>query len=372
MVLHLSGDQIDRYLARTLAPAEVLALHEHSENCLDCRKALGEAALARMRCEVALLLSEAVDPHLAEDEMVAFVARRMPEARHAQASQHVAACELCADSVAAMESVRDGTSGSRVYRSRLPWLAVAGAMAAALLVAAVVFFGNGHTSGPPQPAIVASLHDAGGAIQLDAQGSLRGLDAASPEERDLVRQTLERGALPAGRVPSLTAAPGVLLGPGSAAPPNAPLGPLNSRILTYTPRITTQAMSGAENNQVLVTNQNLEPLARSAMITSTEWQPETALPRGVMLLWQVRAWKGGEMVSAPAPPAPPATFELADAQTAARIEQLRSGPQPSHLLAAILCAQAGLREDAVQELQALARENPDSKLVGSLENAAGH
>jgi hypothetical protein len=217
---------------------------------------------------------------------------------------------------------------------------------------------------------MASLRDAGGAIELDARGSLRGLDAASPDERDLVRQTLERGALPAALVPALTEAPGVLLGPGSVAPPFAPLGPLNARLLTDRPRFTWQALSGAEHYQVLVTNQNLEPLARSGMITSTEWQPETALPRGVVLLWQVRAWKGGEMVSAPAPPAPPATFELADEQTAARLEQVRSGPRPSHLLAAILCAQAGLREDVAQELQALARENPDSKLVGSLESAA--
>lgn len=371
MVLHLSGDQIDRYLARSLSPAEVLALHEHCENCLECRAALGEAALARMRCEGALLLSEAVDPHLAEDEMVAFVARRMPEPRRAQASRHVAECELCADSVAAMESVRDQPSGGRVYRSRLPWLAVAGAMAAALLVAAVVFFGHGHTGGRPQPAMVASLRDAGGSVGLDARGNVRGLDSASPEERDLVRRTLERGSLPAALAPAPAEAPGVLLGPGSAAPPFAPLGPLNARILTDRPRFTWQALSGAGHYQVLVTNQNLEPLARSGMITSTDWQPETALPRGVILLWQVRAWKGGEMVSAPAPPAPPATFELADEQTAARIEQLRSGPQPSHLLAAILCAQAGLHEDAMQELQALARENPDSKLVGSLEGAAG-
>jgi hypothetical protein len=87
-----------------------------------------------------------------------------------------------------------------------------------------------------------------------------------------------------------------------------------------------------------------------------------------MLFWQVRAWRGEEMVSAPAPPAPPARFEIAGEQVAARVEQLRSAPHASHLLAAALCASEGLKEEAAAEMQALERENPGSALVGSLES----
>lgn len=141
-------------------------------------------------------------------------------------------------------------------------------------------------------------------------------------------------------------------------------------MLSDRPVFNWQVYPGAAHYQVLVTNENLDPLARSGMLTGTEWQPEKGLPRGVVLLWQVRAWHGSEMVSAPAPPAPPARFEIAAEPVAERIEQLRTLPRPSHLLAAVLCAQAGLRDEAAKELQALAQENPDSKVVGSLEGAA--
>lgn len=372
MTAHVSSGQIARYVSRTLSPAEILALHGHLETCPDCRGALEDAALARMPAVntalvIGELLSEAPDSHLTEEEMVAFVAGRLPEPQRAEAGRHLAACEACRDSVAAMEAVRDQPAGglARVYGVR--WYSWAGAIAAALLVAAVIhYWPVGRRSATP--AIVASLHDAGGTIELDANGTLRGLENTSPEERNLVRAALQRRSLPAG--PNMPAvAPGVLLSPTAAPqPPFSPIGPMNTRVLPDRPVFTWQPYPGASYYEVLVTSEKLDPLARSGRITATQWQPETPLPRDTVLLWQVRAWHNGEMTSTPAPPAQPARFEIAGAQTAARLEQLRASPRPSHLLAAVLCAQEGLREEAAKEMQALARENPDSPLVGSLES----
>lgn len=114
--------------------------------------------------------------------------------------------------------------------------------------------------------------------------------------------------------------------------------------------------------EVVVTNEALEPLARSGRIQMTHWQPDTALPRGVILLWQVRAWRGETMVSVPAPPAPAARFEIAGQDAAGRIAQLRASAHPSHLLIAILCAHEGLQAEEAKELQILAAENPGLKL----------
>jgi Putative zinc-finger len=366
---HLSGDEIGRYLSRTLSPGDVLALHEHTESCPDCRKALGEATLARLPCVDVPLFADRVAPHLTEEEMVAFVSGRMPEALRAQASRHLAACDPCLDSVGAMESERD--RAVRAPRSSgLPWLspsrlATIGVLAAALIVVAI-YVGHRHPNPPAQAPMLASLRDGSGAIELDAQGSLHGLEAAPADERDAVRDTLQRGSLPAG--PAMPAeAPGVLLGPGSAAPAFSLVGPLHTRVLSDKPEFTWQPYPGAERYQVVVTNENLDPVARSGMLTATQWQPDTALPRGVVFLWQVRAWKGSDMVSAPAPPAQPARFEIAPEAVAARIEQLRASPRPSHLLAAVLSAQAGLNDEAAKELQALAQENPGSKIVAKLQ-----
>jgi len=357
MTAHMSPGQIARYCARTLTPPEVVAFHEHLEGCRECRDAVAEATLAGLPSTVVPILNmpgtQLISAHLTEEEMVAFVDQRLPGA-----AAHLSICELCRDSVAAMELERDFISRPAVSR-RVPWFPMAGALAAGLLLAALVHYWPGH------PAVLASLRDAGGTIQLDAGENLRGLDNASPEERGLVIDALKKQSLPAGpRVP--VEGPGVLLAPDAAQPEFSLTGPINTRVLSDRPLFTWKSYPGASAYQVVVTTETLDPLARSGRISDTQWTPETPLPRGVVLLWQVRAWKGGEMVSAPAPPAPPARFEIASAQIAARLQQLRASPQPSHLLAAILSAREGLRDEARRELQSLARENPDSPLPGKL------
>jgi hypothetical protein len=138
-------------------------------------------------------------------------------------------------------------------------------------------------------------------------------------------------------------------------------------VLSDRPEFTWRPDPGAAAYQVVVTGQDFNPLARSGRIATTEWQPETPLPRGVILLWQVRAWHGEEMVSAPAPPAPPARFEIVSAAVAQQIDRVRGSPHPSHLMVAILCAQEGLTDEAAKEMRVLKQQNPDSSLVRSLE-----
>jgi len=368
MTAHTSPDELTRYITRALPPADVLALLTHVETCRECREALAEARLDSLASTAAPLLCPPGEVHLAEDEMVAFVAGRMPEPERAAAAKHVAACEICRDSVAAMESERNLVRGVPMGspKRRIRWFALAGAVAAGFIVAAGIHFRLGKpVSSSPAP--IASVRDSGGTIELEANGSLRGLDAISPQERDLVRDALKLRSLPAG--PRLSReAPGVLLSPdaGSGARQFSLSGPVNTRVLPDRPVFTWQPSPGASAYQVVVTNEKLDPLARSGRIKDQQWQPEMPLPRGILLLWQVRAWHGDEMVSAPAPPAPPARFEIASEQIAARLREIRQGPKPSHLLAAVLCAREGLGAEAEMELQALARENPDSALIGSL------
>jgi len=369
MTSHLSGERIERYLARTLSPADVLSLHDHIGACAECRHAVEEASLARAMPAAVPLLWDGADAcrshHLSEDEMVALVAGCLPEPRRAEAVGHAAECEICRDSVAAMESERVQPAATPIRRRASGWVALA--IAAALLIGVLVHYRAGHPGAPAPSAILASVRDAGGTVELDASGALRGLESASPEELDLVRDALRQGALPAGT--SLTAeAPGVLLAPDAGGPaPFSLIGPIDTRVLSDRPVFTWRPHPGATAYQVLVTSDTLDPLARSERIAATEWQPAAALPRGVVLLWQVRAWRGGEMVSAPAPPAPPARFAIAGEAVAARLAELRKSSQPSHLLAAVLCAREGLRDEAAQEIRELARENPGSPLIGKIE-----
>jgi hypothetical protein len=363
MTAHVSGAQIERYLAHALPPAEILSLHDHLETCAECRHALAMAAPAGLS-----LLGPSAGPHLTEDEMVAFTARRLAEPRRAAAERHMASCFDCRDAVSAMESER-ARPVAFPDRPRRAWFVLAGAIAAILLVGAVVHYWPVHPNSPPRPAIVASLRDSGGAIELDSTGALRGLEGASPEERNLVREALRQRSLPAGAT-FAAQAPGVLLGPDAGVAASfALLSPIDTRVLSDRPVFTWKPYPGAAHYQVIVTNEALDPLARSGMIPDTTWRPETRLPRNTILLWQVRAWHDGEMISTPAPPAPPARFEIAAQPIADRLQQLRTSPRSSHLLAAVLCAREGLRDEAAQEIAILARENPGSPLIGSLQSA---
>lgn len=364
MTEHLSGGLIDRYLARKLAPVDVLELHVHLETCPQCRRALEQASIARLSPASVPLLYDHAEPHLSEEEMVAWVAGRLPEPQRGSAARHVAGCEICRDSVAAMESVGEQPAAGRSRSRAARWVALS-AIAAGLLVAVLLRDRSAHPQVSP-PAIVASLRDGGLTIELDSGGALRGLAGTSPEEQNLVRDALRQGTLPFG--PALAAqATGVLLAPDAAPAHFSPTAPIDSRVLSDRPVFTWTNYAGATAYQVLVTTETLDPLLRSAKIAATEWQPDVPLPRGVILLWQVRAWKGGEMVSAPAPPAPPARFEIAGEAVAARLQQLRASPQSSHLLAAVLSAREGLREEAAKELEMLAQENPGSPVVRRLQ-----
>ena len=217
MTAHLSGDTIERYVSRSLPPADILALHAHLEMCGDCRLTVEEVSAARLPSALAPLLFENPfepgDLHLTEEEMVAFVARRLPEPRHSEAARHITVCEACTDSVTAMESARNEPVAIPIRRRKISWYFAAGAIAASLLVAALVRYWPVHPAGTTPAAV--SLLDGGQTIQLDSAGALRGLEGASPEERSLVRDTLKQGSLPAG--PGLSAEPsGVLLTPDAA------------------------------------------------------------------------------------------------------------------------------------------------------------
>ncbi len=353
MTVHLTSTDIERYLARTLAPAELLELHHHVRACASCREALAAEAFARAPGWTAPLESGTGELHLSEEEMVAWAAQRMPPARKQKAAAHLAACAECGEAVAAMEGERDRIRPRAWFLPR--WVAPALAAAAVLLLAVAVY----HRPAA-QPALVASLRDGGAVIGLNARGELRGLDAASPQEREWVRQTLRGSALPAW--PGMDGeARGVLRGAPAAKPSEfRVVAPLDTRVLEDRPRFVWGPEPGARQYQVVVTDQNLEVLARSELLTAREWQPPVALPRGVVLLWQVRALSGTTATTTPAPPDPPARFEIASAEVAARILSLRAAPQPSHLLLAVICARAGLREEASQELALLGRENPQA------------
>ena len=108
-------------------------------------------------------------------------------------------------------------------------------------------------------------------------------------------------------------------------------------------------------------------MARSEAVTDTEWTSPGPLPRGVALSWQVIATTARGAVQAPVPPAPEARFRVADAAHGRPASsEARRVARGSHLLLAIAYSRAGIVDAMNVELEALARENPDSPAVATL------
>jgi hypothetical protein len=114
---------------------------------------------------------------------------------------------------------------------------------------------------------------------------------------------------------------------------------------------------------VTVKDQNSGEVVKSSLLKTTYWTVPTDLERSHTYIWQVvSSRKHGEEVIAPPPLAPAAKFIVLDESTNSKLQHL----PPSHLVRAVLYADAGLLDDANRELTMLQNANPKSSLVRNL------
>ncbi len=328
---HLTREVIAPYLARTLDAAAIAALHGHVAGC---------AACARLLADSASRTAHAGPAHLTEQELVDFVAGK---ATAAWTAEHIANCELCAAQAEDLRVFAESDEAAPAsFRGRYWGLAAAAAL--------ILLSGLGAWLVLQRRADPALLADAGGPVTL----------ATLTAEPDLVRKVLLEGRLPP-IPPSLAAAPDAVRGAQPPGPAIAVGSPAGKRVLLARPEFKWTPCPGG-TYQVGVFDENFNEIARSRQVDGTVWQPAEDLPRGNTLFWQVSGVCGGRRVLAPAPPEPPARFEVVQREMADRIERARG----SHLALASLYAAAGLRDEAAAEIDALSRLNPASPLVDSL------
>ncbi|MEO8033669.1 MAG: hypothetical protein ABI837_04505, partial [Acidobacteriota bacterium] len=90
------------------------------------------------------------------------------------------------------------------------------------------------------------------------------------------------------------------------------------------------------------------------------WTPDTDLPPGRALSWQVTVYgKGGATTILPEPPDPPARFGIVSPAAASEIDAARRARPEDHLLLGLLYARAGILAEAVRELGSHVAHHPD-------------
>jgi hypothetical protein len=106
---------------------------------------------------------------------------------------------------------------------------------------------------------------------------------------------------------------------------------------------------------------------RSGTLIVPRWKPSNPLRRGRTYEWQVEVHDSGTHII-PAPPAPPAFFHVADADSVRQIEEARRTRPGDHLLLGVLYARAGMQREAMEELSPYTAQHPgDANARGLLE-----
>jgi len=423
--VHLSGDDLARYVARRMSPRELLSADDHLAVCEQCYAQLTHAAKTDGGLATAVRAFEPsyVEPsHLSYEQLESCADGSIGPVELEIAQSHLETCAQCAAELNTMREI--ATSGQvRVGRKaresagmlarlpawwRQPWARLA--LQASAVVVVSVLTGMLVTipyrtesaqlrarlaelernnealkseAAELEPQIaelraendalrqrgtgdsVISLKDGGNDVTLDPAGNLLGLETTA-RYRQAIRDALVSGRvrLPAG-IAELRDKSGTLMS-GSTGQGFKLLEPFGAVIENDRPTFKWTALEGVAGYTVAVFDSALKKVAESGSVQGTEWAPSTALARGQVYAWQVRAVKEGQEIVAPAPGAARARFKVLERAKLAEIASARQTRPQSHLLLGLIYADGGLLNEAEREFDALLKENPQSPVARGL------
>jgi MYXO-CTERM domain-containing protein len=218
---------------------------------------------------------------------------------------------------------------------------------------------------PAAPHAVAALADASGRIELHDDGTVTGIEAASPADAATARAVLSGGSF---SIPTVIAAmPGLVRGRTHAElPPIRPLEPFRSAVREPRPRFAWTAARNARSYRVAVFDANYEEVASSEPLTATSWRPSKPLPAGVDLTWHVVANTPEGEISSAGPDRAEAVFRVLSAAEAQELSHGEALYGQSHFLRGLLYCRLGLLRDAEREFRALEALNPQSRIAAKL------
>lgn len=319
--------------------------------------------LARfLRSELAAAEAEAP----AFDEIAAYVEGTLSSPERELFEMRLADDALLRDEVRDLAELRSAMQSRSLRRAR--WIWSAGLAASLLVVALWRARPAGEPAGgvpPDQPRpgvpVVAVVMDGGRSVGLGADGHLAGVPGLSARLRDTVAGALRRGSvqppqgLAALRPPSIT-----FMGAPTRPPAFAVISPVGMMVRGDRPLMRWTALAGAKEYTVSIHDQDLASVAQGPAIQETTWRPPTPLPRDSTYVWQVVAHSADGRIVAPRPPSPEARFRILSASEATALDEELRAAGSSRLVAGVLLAQAGVLDEAEEQLAALAVANPHS------------
>jgi len=298
--------------------------------------------------EVARRLSAALRPepgdldHPAHEQLVAFVDARLDTADQDWIAGHLIACARCTEDVADLREVQQQLDVNEVPAATpLPrstrWTAYASIAAGLTLMAWAGGLLPTFESGRETTAVHATL--------------------LTDAERQMVENSLESGQLPWPAFhDAIRAQQGTLLSDTPTAAPLRPTAPIATSTTTPRPRFEWSAGADTTSYVVSVFDEQFTEVTRSGALTTTQWTPDTDLPRGQVLAWQITATGPSGTITSPAPPHPEARFVVLAPTEAANVAALRARLTDDPLALGVQLASLGLYADAEAALARAVRD----------------
>jgi len=226
------------------------------------------------------------------------------------------------------------------------------------------------------------------AVGLDDDGQLAGLDTLVLADARAVAVALRRGAV---EIPAEVLA--LVRDEGGAAPGPSLVAPVGVAIRGTRPTFAWQPQEGATGYTLEILEEGGAVAMRGGPTRSAKWTPPRALRRGATYAWSVAATLPGDAAetgdagdagggagagadgATEAAPAPARAmtvvsargrFRVLDTAAAAALERALRASAGSRLAAGVFYARAGLLDESIVELRALAEANPASDLARSL------
>lgn len=412
MTQHPTKQELDDYRGRVLAPADFLSVHRHVTSCALCSAQCNSPEdLSRDLEELNTALLDGPDDtpyHLSADEVRAYAQGTLDEIDLEIAESHLSICSTCLGEVqrhpSGSERVVPSDVKPAVFRPPAlsnrsqPWRVAAVVSFGIILILLTLLMlrskssqpkqqagGPGNISSPqsspaqvvqgptpgqqpsPDAQLVLVLNDGNQKVTLDKQGTMAGLDQLSSPIKQRIQAALQTGKLEyTSALAQVNSRPGNQRGESVDGLPFRLIGPVGQMVRSQQPTFRWHALDGAESYTVTVTDTDLNVIAISPPLSTSEWRISKPLKEGRIYSWQVTALKDGVRITSPVLPAPQAKFKVIERATAEMLKQAELAYPNSHLTLGVLYAEAGLLDEAEQELQALVRDNSGADIAAKL------
>lgn len=396
---HLSKEQIEHYLEKQIAPAELPEIDDHISHCADCRDRVSSAGdlRAALRRENVLRLGSTSPQalgrgeHLNYEQLEAYVDGRSSRFERELVRKHAESCRICADELRDLDAFKTELSSTVRMRSwrlkarwaefapswlTLPRVALVLAASAAIVVvislertrlASPPFVPAAHNTKPAPPRENSSDADVHAPIAGLLAARVAAIDTLPAEEQRAILDAISQQRIkPANVLTELQRKTETLLGQQQEILRFEVLTPVGEVVLDARPVFRWQPIAEASSYSVAIFDAQLNQVRSSGPLRVTEWRPKLPLERGRLYVWQVMAQVGGGSVSAPNPPSPEAKFKVLDQHKVDEIAHFQQNHRESHVVLGILYGQAGVLQKGEYELEQVPKGDPDYQLAQSL------